>query len=330
MAVLLPILQLAGGLALLIIGAELMVRGAARLAHAFGISSFVVGLTVVAFGTSAPELGGSLRAAFEGDGDLAIGAVVGSNIANICLVMGTAAVICPIPVRLKGIRGETIAMLIATAAGLIAMLGPSVHRIEGIVLTAGLILFTLRAYLSGRRASPDEASELARAAKELDEELSVGDGPRLPLSIALLIAGLVMLYFGSGMLVTGATVLAEMIGVSSAVIGLSIVAFGTSVPELSLSVVAALRKQPDIAIGNIVGSNVFNILCVLGLTALISPNALPVPAELWRRDAWVLIFVSLACLPILGRMRHVSRLEGVVLLGLYAGYMAALFLMRGE
>lgn len=322
------LIQLIGGLALLIFGAELMVRGAARLAHAIGISSFIVGLTVVAFGTSAPELGGSLRAAFENNGGLAIGNVIGSNIANICLILGAAAVICPVQVRLASIRRETVIMILAGVAGALSMLGGQTHRVAGALLVLGLAAFTVRAYREGRNAGPDEMSELARAAKELDEELDVQGRSNLLVAAGLVVIGLAMLFFGSGWLVSGSVVLAEMLGVSDAVIGLSMVAFGTSVPELSLSVIAALRRQPDIAIGNILGSNIFNILCVLGLTALLAPNPLPVPDEVWQRDIWVMLGVSLACLPLLGRVRRIARWEGVVLLGLYVLYIAALFLTQ--
>jgi cation:H+ antiporter len=325
----LPVLMVLGGLAMLIIGAELLVRGAARLAQAAGISSFIVGLTVVAFGTSAPELAGSIRAAVEGNGGIAIGNVVGSNIANICLILGAAAVICPIPVRINTIRREVAVVILTSVAAIVSMLGGQTHRVAGAALVAGLVVFTVRAYVAGRRAGPDQAPLMASAAKELEEELAPARRLSPALCVVLVLVGLTMLFFGSGWVVAGSVVIAEALGVSDAVIGLSLVAIGTSVPELSLSVIAAVRKQPDIAVGNVLGSNIFNVLCVLGVSALVSPHPLPVPPEIMARDVWVMLGVSVACLPILGPGRRVSRWEGALLLGLYGAYLGAVFLLGG-
>lgn len=322
------IVQLVGGLALLVYGADVLVKGASRLARAFGISSFVVGLTVVAFGTSAPELGGSLRAVLEDDPGLAIGNVIGSNIANIGLILGVTAVICPIPVKLSVVRKEAIIMIVVTFGAVLLMLGGGASRLEGALLVAALIVFVVQAYRKGKHdgeADSSEASELARAAHELEAEIAGPAKTPIALSVAFVIAGLAMLFFGSGFLVDGASALAAMVGVPSAVIGLSLVAFGTSVPELALSALAALRKEPDIAIGNIVGSNIFNLLCVLGFTALLSPVQLAAPPGFWERDAPVMILLTVACLPIMLIGRRVSRIEGVLLLGLYAGYLGVLF-----
>ena len=325
---LLPILTLFVGLITLIFGSELLVRGATRLAKSAGVSSFVVGLTVVAFGTSAPELGGSIRAALDGNGGLAIGNIVGSNITNICLILGFTAIVCPIPVRLRVVRSEVLQMIAATVLVMLAMIGPVVPRPVGAAFVVALLVFLLRAYVKGRRVD-EQSAERRRVAEELVAEVSAGVRPPLILNVVLVIVGIGLLIYGSGMLVSGATSLAEQLGVSDAVIGLTLVAFGTSVPELALSIVAALRREPDIAIGNILGSNVFNILCVFGLTALVSPDPMVVPDGMWTRDLWVMLGSSLACLPIMFTGGRISRLEGVLLLGLYVGYVGALYAMRG-
>ncbi|MEM9166700.1 MAG: calcium/sodium antiporter [Planctomycetota bacterium] len=320
--------QVVLGLALLIVGAEVMVRGASHLARSIGISSFVVGLTVVAFGTSAPELGVSLRDAYVAEGELAVGNIIGSNIANIGLILGVTALICPIAVKLGVVRREAMIMIVVTFAGMLAMLGGGIHRVAGGLLVLGLLVFTLRAYRAGRDASGEEQSELVKAAKELDEELHLQGTPPWWTSVLRVVAGLAMLYFGSDFLVGGSRGIAENLGVSEAVIGLTMVAFGTSVPELALSSVAAFRKQPDIAIGNILGSNIFNILCVLGIASLLAPDPLLVPPELWRRDIWVMLLFALLCIPVMTSQARITRLEGGLLLGLYLVYMGVIYWMN--
>ncbi|HED53811.1 MAG TPA: calcium/sodium antiporter [Phycisphaerales bacterium] len=325
---LLPLLTLFVGLITLIFGSELLVRSASRLARAAGVSSFVVGLTVVAFGTSAPELGGSIRAALEGNGGLAIGNIIGSNITNICLILGFTAIVCPIPVRLRVVRAEVLQMVAATVCVMLAMIGPVVPRPVGAAFVLALLVFLVRAYVKGKRVD-EQAAERRRVAEELAEEVTAGVRPPLVLNVLLIVVGIGLLVYGSSMLVSGATSLAQQLGVSDTVIGLTLVAFGTSVPELALSVVAALRREPDIAIGNILGSNVFNILCVFGFTAMVSPDPLVVPEGMWTRDLWVLLGVSLACLPIMFTGGRISRIEGMLLLGLYIGYVGALYALRG-
>ncbi len=322
-----PIVWLAVGLITLIFGSELLVRGASRLARSAGISSFVVGLTVVAFGTSAPELGGSLGAALNDNGDLAIGNVVGSNIANICLILGVAALICPIPVRLSLVRREVIQMILVTIAAMLVMIPKHIPRWGGALLFLGLLVFIVRTYRSGKR-DPEQAREMERAAAELSEEVDSGLKGSILLNIVFAIAGIALLVFGADKLVAGATSVAQMLNVPDAVIGLTLVALGTSIPELSLSVVAALRKEPDIAIGNVLGSNIFNILCVLGLTTLVSPHPMIVPDGMWSLDAWVMLGAALACIPVMFIGGRITRIEGFLLLGLYVVYVGALYVLR--
>ncbi len=322
-----PILWLVVGLITLIFGSELLVRGASRLARSAGVSSFVVGLTVVAFGTSAPELGGSLGAALNDNGGLAIGNIVGSNIANICLILGVAALICPIPVRLSLVRREVVQMIAVTVLAMLIMIPTEIPRWGGAVLFLGLIAFIVRTYINGKR-DPEQAKEMQRAAEELSEEVDSGLKPSIVLNIVFVIVGIGLLVFGADKLVAGATSLAEMLSVPDSVIGLTLVALGTSVPELSLSVVAALRKEPDIAIGNVLGSNIFNILCVLGVTTLVSPHPLVVPEGMWGLDIWVMLGASLACIPIMFIGGRIGRIEGALLLGLYVVYVGALYALR--
>ena len=322
-----PIVWLVLGLVTLIFGSELLVRGASKLARAAGVSSFVVGLTVVAFGTSAPELGGSLGAALNDNGGLAIGNIVGSNIANICLILGVAALICPIPVRTSLVRREVIQMIAVTVVAMLLMIPASMPRWGGALLVAGLGAFLVRTYINGKR-DPEQAKELERAATELSEEVESGVKTPIVLNVVFVILGIGLLVFGAEKLVAGATSLAQMLEVPDAVIGLSLVALGTSVPELSLSVVAALRKEPDIAIGNVLGSNIFNVLCVMGLTTLVSPHPMVVPEGMWTLDAWVMLGAALACIPLMFLGGRITRIEGALLLGLYVVYMGALYVLR--
>lgn len=324
---LMPIVWLVVGLVTLIFGSELLVRGASRLARAAGVSSFVVGLTVVAFGTSAPELGGSLGAALNDNGGLAIGNVVGSNIANICLILGIAALICPIPVRTSLVRREVIQMIAITIAAMLIMIPAHMPRWGGAMLVLGLFVFIARTYINGKR-DPEQAKELERAATELSEEVESGVKTPIVLNVVFVILGIGLLVFGAEKLVAGATSLAQMLNVPDAVIGLSLVALGTSIPELSLSVVAALRKEPDIAIGNVLGSNIFNVLCVMGLTTLVSPHPMTVPEGMWTLDAWVMLGAALACIPLMFIGGRITRPEGALLLGLYIVYMGALYALR--
>ncbi|MEO1583198.1 MAG: calcium/sodium antiporter [Planctomycetota bacterium] len=318
--------ELIGGIALLVFGAEALVRGAERIAKAAGVSSFVIGLTVVAFGTSAPELAGSLGAAFRGDPSLAVANVVGSNIANVCLILGATALVCPVPVRVAAVRAEVGVMIGVSVLAVALMIGGGMHRIEGGVLVALLAAFLVRSYRAGRAsAQGDGAAADRELVEELDDEVGTAKAG-IAVPVLMVFAGLAMLYFGAEWLVSGATALAEMAGVSTAVIGLSLVAFGTSVPELVLSMIAAFRKKADIAIGNILGSNIFNLLCVLGFTSLLSPERLPPTEGFWFRDAPVMLVAAVACVPIILTGHRVSRIEGGLLLGLYGAYLVTLFL----
>ncbi len=314
------VLLLALGLVILVIGADLMVRGASRLAVSMGISPLVVGLTVVAFGTSAPELAVSVGATLSGSPDLAIGNVVGSNIANVLLILGISALITPLVVAEQIIRQEIPIMIGASLLLVVMALDGGISRFEGGALFALVVAYTvflIRQSRSASKAAEDEfASEIPTS--NWDRHWSV--------QLALIVVGLGLLVLGADWLVDSAVALAKAFGVSDLVIGLTIVAVGTSMPEVATSVVAALRGQRDIAVGNVVGSNIFNILAVIGISGLVSTSGVPVPEAARNFDLWVMLAVAFACLPILMTGREIARWEGGVFLGYYAAYTAWLVL----
>ena len=311
-------LAFAAGLVLLIVGADLLVRGASRMALSFGISPLVVGLTVVALGTSAPEFAVSIRGALAGQADISLGNIVGSNILNILLILGISALIVPLVVDRQIVRQE-IPIMIGAALLLFGLsLDGQITTPEGGVLFGGLMAYLVMLYVQSRRRPPDELDLELPEASTWDRHWSV--------QIGLIVAGLGMLVLGAHWLVQAAVVFATWLGVSELVIGLTVVAVGTSLPEIATSIVAALRGQRDIAVGNIVGSNIFNILGVGGLTALVAPLPLPVSSALISFDMQVMLAASIACLPIVFSRHMIARWEGGVFFGYYCAYTAYLIL----
>jgi cation:H+ antiporter len=315
------------GLLMLVLGGDFLVSGASRLATRFGVSSLVVGLTVVAFGTSAPEMAVSINAALGGSHDIALGNVVGSNIYNVLFILGIAAVITPLVVAEQMVRREVPIMIASSIALLVLALDGRLSRVDGILLACGIVAYTVYSVVDGRRATRSAAAALAEANPE--EKSPSKDEPQgwrsHPLvSVAYVIGGLVILVMGSRLLVEGAVTLARGWGISELVVGLTIVAMGTSLPELSASVIAALKGEGDIAVGNVVGSNIFNILAVLGFSTIVAPEGLPVPRGALTFDVPVMIAVAVACLPIFYVGNRVSRWEGmlfVVYAFLYTAYL---------
>lgn len=306
-------LLLAISLGLLFLGAEFLVRGSASLAFRLGLSPLVIGLTVVAFGTSAPELVVSVGATLQGRGDLAMGNVVGSNIFNIGIILGLAALICPIKVALPVLKLDAPIML--AAAGLLALLawGGEVGRPVGGILVLALVAYTAFNVVMSRRQS----------AREVRDEFAAGvPGPTRAVWLDLLciVGGLGVLVGGSRLLVDSAVAIARVFNVGEAIIGLTIVAAGTSMPELATSVVAALRRQPDIALGNVVGSNTFNVLGVLGAAALARPFAAPAITML---DLVTMLALSVGVIVLMWSARSLQRWEGGVLLLAYGAYLWA-------
>ncbi|MEZ5658741.1 MAG: calcium/sodium antiporter [Burkholderiaceae bacterium] len=312
---LIDILMFVAGLVMLVVGAEFTVNGGSRIATRLGISPLVVGLTVVAFGTSAPETAVTLGAALDGRTDIALGNVVGSNIFNILLILGLSAVIAPLYVNRQLIRQE-VPLMIAISLLLAGMLlDGGLGRVEASVLFALLIAYTVFLVVQARRG--EQRGETP--ADETGDPMAGSMLDRVP--AALLIAvGITGLALGGDWLVESATVFARSMGVSELVIGLTVVAIGTSLPEVATSIMAIVRGERDMAVGNIVGSNLFNILCCLGLAGMVSPIGLPAPPALMNFDIWVMVATAACCLPIIISGRRVSRSEGATLLAFCAAY----------
>jgi cation:H+ antiporter len=306
------------GLVLLVGGAEFLVRGASSLAISVGISPLVVGLTVVAFGTSSPELAVSVMSAFKGQADLALGNVVGSNIFNVLFILGLSAVIVPLVVAQQLVRFDVPLMIGASLLLMLLGWDGNLSRLDGILLFLGIVAYTVFLIHQSRR----ESSEAVKA--EYDAEFSGKPGGSWLKNIALIGVGLAGLMLGSKWLVDSAVAIAQSFGVSELVIGLTIVAAGTSMPEVATSVVAAIRGERDIAVGNVVGSNIFNILCVLGLSSIVSPAGVEVSDAALRFDIPVMIAVAVACLPIFFSGYLITRGNGVMFLAFYVAYLVYL------
>jgi len=312
---------LAVGLAVLTAGAEVLVRGAVGLAAAARISPLVVGLTVVAFGTSAPELVVSLRSALTGQSEIAIGNVVGSNIFNVLVILGLSALIVPLRVSQQLVRLD-VPLMIAVSVGVYAMcLDGRIDRLEGAVLVAVLVGYTV--WLVRKSRGENSREVLGEYEAEFSERQPQTPGRTL-LHLVMTIAGLGMLVLGADLFVDAAVSIARAWGMSELVIGLTLVAAGTSLPEVATSVVAALKGERDIAVGNVVGSNLFNLMCVLGFSSIATPGGLPVGAEAVTQDLPVMVLVALACLPVFLIGHTIERWEGGVLLAFYVLYTAAL------
>ncbi|HSK17508.1 MAG TPA: calcium/sodium antiporter [Longimicrobiales bacterium] len=304
------VLLFIAGIVVLVAGGELLVRGSARLAAATGISPLVVGLTVVAFGTSSPELAVSVQASMAGEVDIAVGNVVGSNIFNVLLILGFSAAVVPLVVSAQLVRLDVPIMIGISALLLLLSLDGLLSRAECILLAIGLVAYiSLQIVLS--RRSPYQTE---------DDPIDTG---RPLINVLLILAGLGMLVLGSRWLVQAAVQIAESFGVTPLVIGLTIVAAGTSMPELATSVVAGVRGQRDIAVGNIIGSNIFNILAVLGISGALSPRGIPVSNAALTLDLPVMVAVAVLCVPIF-RKHAITRWEGLLFVAyyvIYAGYL---------
>jgi cation:H+ antiporter len=316
------------GFVLLIAGAEMLVRGASRLAVAGGISPLVVGLTVVAYGTSAPEVAVSVQSAWMGQADIAVGNVVGSNLANILLVLGISATIVPLVVSRQLVRSSVPVMIGVAVLMYLMSLDGKIARWEGLILFAGAMVFTWVTIRASRRETQAAA---ARAAENADAENPLEEKPRMTLlrfaiDAVLIVLGLAALVLGADWLVDGAVEVARVLGVSKLVIGLTVVAVGTSLPEIATSIVAAARGQRDIAVGNAVGSNIFNVLLVIGLAAAVAPQGINVSSAALRFDMPLMIAVSLVCLPVFYSGWVIDRLEGLIFLGYYVAYTIYLYL----
>lgn len=311
------------GVIALVGGAEALVRGAARIAARTGLSSVVIGLTVVAFGTSAPELAVSLGASFQGEADIAVGNVIGSNIANVLLVLGLAAAIGGgLVVAQRIVRIDVPIMVALSVLVFVFGFDNQLERWEGVVFVLLLTVYITWTVISTRR------SNQPTVVTEYDEALDPDSLRKSSLvtDVGLVLVGLVLLVIGSQALVESATDIARALDVSDLVIGLTVVAVGTSLPEIATSVLAAVRGQRDLAVGNAVGSNLFNIMAVLGITAVVSPSSIPIPDGALSLDIPVMIAVAVACLPVFANGYALKRWEGLFFLAYYAAYVTWLVL----
>ncbi len=306
------ILLVGGGLIALVAGGEALVRGAVALALRFGVSPMLIGLTLVGFGTSTPELVTSIQAAFADAPGIAVGNVVGSNTANILLIVGIAALLSPIMVSRPGFARNMGVLGLASAACLLAVMAGTLSALAGGLLLAGLALYLGLMVIQERQG--------AGSASEGIPAVQMG----LPLAALMLLGGIAVTILGAKLLVTGAVAIAAALGMSEAVIGLTIVAVGTSMPELVTTVIAARKGESDVALGNIVGSNIFNVLGILGITAVLHP--LEVPPEIATFDIWVMLAATVALILFARTGWRIGRREGAVLLGSYTVYVGYLVL----
>jgi cation:H+ antiporter len=303
------------GLGLLVGGAELLVRGASRLALATGLSPLVVGLTVVALGTSAPEAAIGVDAALRGAAGIAVGNVVGSNIANVLLILGVCALLAPLAVARQLIRLDVPVMIAASVVVLVLALDGRIGRGEGGVLMAAAVVYTATLVWLARREAPAQR-----------DDTPAGSGGVWWRDALAVLAGLALLVLGARALVGAAVEIALALGLSELVIGLTVVAVGTSLPEIAASLVAVRRGQGEMAVGNVVGSNVFNVLAVLGITAVVATGGVPVSAAARSFDLPVMTAVAFACLPVLFTGYRIARWEGALFVGYYVAYVAYLLL----
>lgn len=306
------------GVSLLTIGGEALIRGSLAASKRLRVSPLLSGLVIVGFGTSAPELVVSVNAALNQQADIAIGNVVGSNIANVLLILGICALIAPMKVKPLALRRDAVTVVAASIFFLVLVSGSLLGRADGVFLLIALLVYLIWAYRSERNYT--SSAELNIAEAEVVQELPKS----VAWTVTAVIIGLLLLISGSQVLLIGAVGIAENLGISEAVIGLTLVAVGTSLPELSISVIAALRGHADVAIGNILGSNIFNLFGILGVSALLQP--LPVHMRILQFDQWVMLASSVLLFLFLYTGRRLSRLEGGALLTAYGVYLGLSFI----
>lgn len=313
----------AAGLGLLLGGGECLVRGASRLAAAAGVSPLVIGLTVVAFGTSSPEMAVSTVSALSGNGgaDIAVGNIVGSNIFNILFILGISAMVAPLAVSVQLVKWDVPIMIGVSVLFLMLASNGRIDRADGILLFSGIIVYTAFTVWKGRMENSAGQPGEGQSARPGSDR-----GRALLINLVLIAAGLALLVIGSKWMVDGAVQMAKSLGVSELVISLTIVAVGTSLPELATSVLATFKGERDIAVGNVIGSNIFNILCVAGFSSAVAPGGVPVSPAALNFDIPVMIAVAAACLPIFFSGFRIDRLEGCLFIACYIAYTAWLAL----
>lgn len=325
-------LYLIGGLVFLVWGAHLLVQGASKLALSFGISSLVVGLTVVAFGTSAPEMSVSVMGAIKGETDLVLGNVVGSNIFNVLFILGASALVAPLTVHRQIIRLDVPLMIVASLILWGFAANGVISRVEASLFLVGLITYTVFLIRKSKKESPvaDIGVSLETKPTGLDKTTASSFQDTKAYFVLLVIVGLAVLVLGSKLFVSGAIDLARLVGLSELVIGLTIVAAGTSLPEVAASLMATIKGERDIAVGNVIGSNLFNLLGVLGLAGLVGAKPLEVAAEAMSFDIPVMTATALVTFPICLTGQSIKRWEGFVFLGYYVVYTAFLVMLSNQ
>lgn len=319
-----PVVLILAGLVLLVAGGELLVRGASTLAKLAKIDPLLVGLTVVALGTSAPEMAVCLYATLAGQPDMALGNVIGSNIANVLLILGVSAMVAPLVVSIRLVRLDVPVMIVASIALFVMAWSGRIGRLDGAILLTGLVVYMAWLFWQIRR----EKQPLSMLAATEPGDDKPRNKKNIWVQLVLITLSIGLLVLGSNWLVQGASEIARYMGVSDLVIGLTIVAVGTSLPELSASLMAVLRGNRDMAIGNCVGSNILNILAVMGLTGLIAPDGVTVPATAIQSDLPIMLVVAIACLPVFATGGRISRWEGFVFFAYFIVYMVWLFFVQ--
>ena len=302
------------GIALLTFGGEALIRGALSAAQRLGISPLLSGLLIVGFGTSAPELVVSISAAINGQADIAVGNVVGSNIANVLLVLGLCALISPMTVQPLALKRDANVVIGASVLFIVLAYSAGISVVDGLILFGVLAMYLVWAYMTERHQTTPVAQMHEQEASEVSAVPS-----SIPMTIGYVVVGLALLIIGSRILITGATGIALSLGVSEAVIGLTLVAVGTSLPELTVSIMAAIRRHADVAVGNILGSNIFNLLGILGVSAVLQP--LPIHERILAFDQWVMLAAAVILTVFLWTGRKLQRWEGGVLLVGYVAYL---------
>ncbi|MBD2654191.1 calcium/sodium antiporter [Synechocystis sp. FACHB-383] len=315
--------SLAIGLTVLVVGAEVLVKGASRIALMVGLSPLIIGLTIVAYGTSMPEMVVSLQSALAGQADIALGNVVGSNIFNVLLILGICSIVTPLVVDQQLIRLDVPILIGVSGLAMMFGLDGLISRVDGAIFATGSILYT--GFLIRQSKKEHNPAVEEEYLQEFGGTVPK-TGKQIALQVAYILGGICLLVFGSRLLVSSSVAIAKTFGISELVIGLTLVSAGTSLPELATSVVASYRGERDIAVGNVIGSNIFNILAVLGFSALISPEGIRVSTEAIRFDLPVMCAVALVCLPVFISGRLISRWEGCLFLAYYIAYTAYIVL----
>lgn len=322
-----PAVIFLGGLVVIIVGAEMLLRGATRIAAMLGVKPILIGLTVVAVGTSAPELAVGVTAALEGKGSLAVGNIAGANIVNILFILGLSATIRPLPLQLRITRVDVPVMLGSTILLFVMALDGVLSRSEGVILVAAAVVYTAVLIQLSRRESAEVKQEFAEEFSS--QALQAGGGiARGSWNAVLLVVGISLTVLGAELMVGGAVNIARMFGLSDAIIGLTIVAFGTCSPELATTVVATIKDDRDVAIGNLIGSSITNILVIMGFTCVATPQGVEVSRDLLLIDLPIAAAVAFACWPVFRSDRMVSSREGMAFVALYVAYLIILIFVR--